>query len=852
MALKALSRSQSVSRAFLGLLIDKQLIKPGFRGILSDKSLSEIESYLVEKRVLTKEQLSRAFAQFYRLPYGRLVDRPIMPEVVSLFSEETIRHYKSMPFSLDGLNLYLAIGDPAKLESNAPEAINRLRKEKGFHINLVIVPEADIEAVLKKIHFSPEVSTIPQAPVSGMPNQPKPIANNGGQVSLPASPVAPPATPPLVNRTAQNADLGEKTIDLREVEIPQKALNKIPLSVAKRYQMIVFKSADPGSQFEPPRISVAMVDPDDIHVKEILTYIEQKNRVVIDRYSTDEASFKSGLSQYQAGSKQESKPESSASQPAATEPNVAKENNTEDKLPGEIETQKPAQQAVASPVVTSENTQATTGTAASVYQDGLPEVNKQASSPKLPPPDMSRQILTLSPEEIVNKPESESPTEIQKIVKEQQLSNEEQNLDTLLRAPIQSVEDLAKVFRGGMIPEIVAATLFLAIRMEASDVHIEAEQKIDRIRYRIDGILHDVIQFPHSMHASLISRIKILAKMKIDEQRIPQDGRFDVIIDNRQVDLRVSTLPTVHGEKIVMRLLDKTAGIISLERLGLTGSAFERVINNISKPYGILLSTGPTGSGKSTTLYAILSRISKPGVNIITLEDPVEYELPGINQAQVKPQIGFTFADGLRSVLRQDPNVIMVGEVRDLETAAMATHAALTGHLVLTTLHTNDASGALPRLIDMGVEPFLITSSINAVIGQRLVRKICEHCKEQVEIPAPVMAFIKQKLSDIPQGELKNVDLENMVFYRGKGCPYCTNGYKGRIGIFEVLVMSEPLEALAIKRAPTSEIKQVAIKEGMVTMTQDGLVKALKGITTVDEVLRVTTTEIKEVPEGGQ
>src|SRR3989344_7075644 len=390
--------------------------------------------------------------------------------------------------------------------------------------------------------------------------------------------------------------------------------------------------------------------------------------------------------------------------------------------------------------------------------------------------------------------------------------------------------------------------LFLGIRMKASDVHIEAQDNMVRVRFRIDVILHDVIRVPGFLLAPLTSRIKILSKMKIDEQRIPQDGRFDVVIDHRQVDFRVSTLPTVHGEKVVMRLLDKSSGVLTLEQLGVTGSNFDNLIANINKPYGVILSTGPTGSGKSTTLYAILSRISKPVVNIITLEDPVEYELSGINQSQVKPQIGFTFAEGLRSVLRQDPNVIMVGEIGDLETAAMATHAALTGPLVLSTLPTNDAAGALPRLINMGVEPFLITSSLNAVVGQRLVRKVCDKCREKATIPHTLLETIKRELATLPSGQMKNINLEQLIFYHGRGCSECNNGYSGRLGIFEVLQMSSKVEELAVRKAPTSEIKKAAIANGMITMIQDGLLKALKGITTVDEVMRVTTTHTKEVP----
>ena len=440
--------------------------------------------------------------------------------------------------------------------------------------------------------------------------------------------------------------------------------------------------------------------------------------------------------------------------------------------------------------------------------------------------------------------------DLQRLAQEQQQNEDDQNLDKLITRPINSLADLATYYKSGIIPEIVAATLYMGIRMLASDIHIEAQEKLVRVRFRIDGILRDIIRVPKFLHAPLISRIKIMSKMKIDEQRVPQDGRFNVVVATRQVDVRVSTLPTVHGEKIVMRLLDKSEGVKSLEQLGVTGTNFDLLVQNIKKPYGIILSTGPTGSGKSTTLYAILNRISKPDINIITLEDPVEYELIGINQVQVKPQIGFSFAEGLRSVLRQDPNVIMVGEIRDLETAALATHAALTGHLVLSTLHTNDAAGALPRLINMGVEPFLITSSINVVVAQRLVRKVCEKCRQKVTIPPTTLEYVVKEMRAIPSGQFKNLDISQLVFYHGVGCSNCNAGYKGRIGIYETLVMNDEVEELAVKKAPASEIKSAAIKSGMVTMTQDGMLKALKGITTLDEVLRVTTTNIKELPGG--
>jgi type IV pilus assembly protein PilB len=423
-----------------------------------------------------------------------------------------------------------------------------------------------------------------------------------------------------------------------------------------------------------------------------------------------------------------------------------------------------------------------------------------------------------------------------------QANVEEDDLGSLLNKDVQTVEELQKIIVEGFIPRMVAAIVSYAITLRASDVHIEAELNDVRIRYRVDGMLQDVIRMPLEQHAAIVSRIKILAKLKIDETRIPQDGRFDVKFKDRAVDLRVSSMPTVHGEKIVLRILDKTHGILSLEDLGVVGRAFDIIIEGIKRPYGIVLSTGPTGSGKSTTLYAILNRISTPTVNIITLEDPVEYEIAGVNQAQIKPKIGFTFAEGLRSVLRQDPNVVMVGEIRDSETANMATHAALTGHLVLSTLHTNDAPGALPRLINMGVEPFLITSSINAIMGQRLVRRVCQSCKEPAQIPPAVIAEIQEELNKIPENNPKDRARikSELVFYHGKGCERCQNGYKGRIGIYEVMSMSDAIEDLAIKKAATSEIQKQAIIEGMITMKQDGLLKALEGMTTVDEVLRET------------
>ncbi|MFY9484144.1 MAG: type II/IV secretion system protein [Patescibacteria group bacterium] len=413
---------------------------------------------------------------------------------------------------------------------------------------------------------------------------------------------------------------------------------------------------------------------------------------------------------------------------------------------------------------------------------------------------------------------------------------EDNDLDTQLPKPPQSAKELEVLVKSGFIPKILAGMIALAVREKASDIHLEPSETDFRLRIRVDGVLKEVLSMPLALQPPIISRIKILSKMKIDEQRIPQDGRFDVKVLGHDVDIRVSSLPTVHGEKMALRLLDKSVTNYTLEQIGLTGGNLKRVTDAIARPWGIVLVTGPTGSGKTTTLYAMLRRLISDKVNIITLEDPVEYEITGVNQTQVKPKIGFSFAEGLRSVLRQDPNIIMVGEIRDSETASLATHAALTGHLVLTTLHTNDAPGALPRLTNMGVEPFLITSAINAIVAQRLARRLCAHCRKPAKVPAAVFERVTHELANIAEANSKPVTL-----YQAAGCKECgSSGYSGRIGIFEVLVMSSSIEEATVNREPADEVRVIAIKEGMVTMRQDGLLKALQGLTTLEEVMKIT------------
>lgn len=395
-------------------------------------------------------------------------------------------------------------------------------------------------------------------------------------------------------------------------------------------------------------------------------------------------------------------------------------------------------------------------------------------------------------------------------------------------------ESIAKVIKEAPIAKIVSTILEYAIKSRASDIHIEPQEDRVRVRYRIDGILYERLSLPKAVQEAVISRIKIISDLKIDEHRLPQDGRFNFKYDNQEVDLRVSVLPSSFGEKIVMRLLRKSGGIPSLTELGLRGTAQKVLEEAILRPHGIIIICGPTGSGKTTTLYSVLSKLNTTKVNISTLEDPVEYQIPGINQVQVNPEVNLTFASGLRAFLRQDPNIILVGEIRDKETTDLAIQAALTGHLVFSTLHTSNSAGALPRLIDLGAETFLLASTMTAVLGQRIVRKICPDCKNSYSPSAEELTEIKKVLGNLlPQNK-------ELTLYKGKGCDNCgQTGYLGRIGIFEAMNVSHAIGKLIFERSDANTIETEAVKEGMITIEQDGFLKALEGITTLEEVLRV-------------
>ncbi len=404
---------------------------------------------------------------------------------------------------------------------------------------------------------------------------------------------------------------------------------------------------------------------------------------------------------------------------------------------------------------------------------------------------------------------------------------EEEGQDSEMLGEISHLKDLAQ--EKGII-QLANIIIENAVKEKASDIHIEPEEMDVRVRYRIDGILYDREILPVKTQAALSSRVKLLSRMNIAERRLPQDGRIKGRFSGKEVDIRVSTLPTVYGESIVMRLLDKETSFMTLEELGFDNFFLGKYQELIKRPYGMILMTGPTGSGKTTSLYASLDKINSPDKKIITIEEPVEYLLKGINQIQVRPKIGLTFAGGLRHIVRQDPDVIMVGEVRDLETANIAVHASLTGHLLFSTLHTNDAPSAVTRLIEMGVEHYLVSSTLIGVIAQRLVRKICTNCRESIPVPDELRAEIGNEAEHI---------------WHGKGCDQCMNtGYRGRVAIFELLIVDDVISNLIGARASVREIRDTARKRGMRTLREDGVLKVAKGVTTLDEVFRVTQAEL--------
>lgn len=728
-----------------------------------------------------------------------------------------VRRYQIIAFEDDGATLKLAIVNPDQLKPGFYTALEEMGRRVKRAVAVFRTDPGSFALQLKRYEAS--------------------LKNGRGEAPA-VPPTAPPAKdPPLFK-------LGEV--------VAFNYLKRVPFSFAKQNRVL---SVD----FLPPRSYWFITDTEhEPQVRELLPRIAKENDLDAQLLvcSVHELDDLLGYYEHQLHTEAEKKAaekrqaqndlSESAQKPELMMPEEQKlaPGVTSPDLNAKILSQEDARGGIAGVLQQIElNIEARKAEEAAVAEEKkqklVPEKAPSAAPSAAPDTGMSSRSAAL-PVETVAPAAAAQPAPVTR-------SDDDSDIGKLLEAPVTSVDQLKEQIRKGYIPRIVASVVSYAIDQKASDIHIESFEDEVRVRYRIDGQLIDVVKLPPDVHAAVVSRIKILSRLRLDETRIPQDGRFDVDFRTVQVDVRVSVMPTVHGEKVVLRILDKSRGVASLEELGLQGTAYNVVMEAIQRPFGVILATGPTGSGKSTTLYAILQRIATPNVNVVTLEDPVEYEMKGINQAQVRPKIGFTFAEGLRSVLRQDPNVIMVGEIRDGETANMATQAALTGHLVLSTLHTNDAAGAIPRLINMGIEPFLISSSLAAAVGQRLVRKVCPHCAAPVSLPQGVLGQLMADIQEIQRTspeDAKRIPAQ-LKLVQGTGCPKCNGkGYLGRTGIYEVLSMNDELEELTLKRSPDRDIAALASKQGMLTMYQDGIIKVVNGITTLDEVLRETTSKL--------
>jgi type II secretory ATPase GspE/PulE/Tfp pilus assembly ATPase PilB-like protein len=819
-----------------------------------------------------------------QLPLVALAGKQVVPAVLAIIPENTASKFEVIAYEQTDTHLMLAVVHPENLKDNFYAALENIGSKIGRKIELSQVSEADFKELIAQYKNSVVKPTLPQPPTETQKQGVQKVvvvSPPSAQAEVKSAPmVVPNHLEPATGEVEANGWPASPPPPLFELGklVAYNYLKRIPLEFAKKHHVLSVDYLKPNTYW------FVSDGTNNQALKKVISYMQETNHITAHVLTIKPAEFADLMAYYEMLAGQEAK-EVVEEEKKKEELEKAQEEELIEKKLQELNspvTNDELPRKVAKDVIVPEiqakiltNEEEKTGLAG-LFQKVAQTFVAQDVEKKLPPEPVFNQVVlpsaaaapvpvapsspapattqvpapvspapapvvsastpTPTPKPTLSSPQSKSKT-----------ADDGEDIGKLLEAQIKNLDELKAIIKGGAIPRMVAAVVSFAIHEKASDIHIESFEDEVRVRYRIDGQLMDIIKLPPDVHNSLVSRIKILSRLRLDENRVPQDGRFDVNFSEEiQIDVRVSVMPTVHGEKVVMRILDKSRGIASLEKLGIDGMAYNSLTQAIQKPYGICLATGPTGSGKSTSLYAILQRIATPNVNVVTLEDPIEYEMKGINQSQIRPKIGYTFAEGLRSILRQDPNIIMVGEIRDGETANMATQSALTGHLVLSTLHTNDAAGAIPRLTNMGIEPFLITSSLNVVMAQRLVRKICPDCRKEINLPSGIRTQLEADVEVIAQmNELDARRIKKPVtFYQGAGCSTCNGkGYLGRIGIYEVLPMNDEIADLTIAREPSGRILEQAKKQGMLTLYQDGLLKAINGITTIDEVLRESTNK---------
>lgn len=827
-----------------------------------------------DKKILEELAKAEQDAKVFKLQVARVDDKTPSPEALKLIDRKLVLEYRLIPLFLKEGELSIGFADASLFKKPMPEFLVSLRNSYELQKYIIIPSDFDQavkaygEGILTQSTSSQDLNEgdARQENIEDLSSNEqkdtKPIEQKEDGVG---DQIEEKSIDQNVTSKSFSSIMPVKnwpTIDLLNLDIPLEVLEKFPAEVAKKYLMVVF-----GVEAGGKEVKVATINPDDPRVKDIVAFVEKRNKIKVNLYKTNQDQIEKVLSGYDSGGykSENSSQDSSKEEPieSSKDSNIGIEqaepkNQSEDLSGVEIQrsdVDKIKQLANEEFAIPSASTSVGSDSSNSNsdpepqsqpseedFQQQSQSVSKEAdelSSPIAP----QQNIAPSSPINISDNTQIPSPSNspVAPVSASDVMGQfTDMDLDRQLNGPITDESQLEAVLQTAMAPKIVAGIISYAVAREVSDIHIEPLENNVLLRYRIDGILQEIAKMPKNLLAPIISRIKILSNLKIDEIRLPQDGRFSVKVANQEVDLRVSTLPAVFGEKAVLRILNKTTGVKEIEDLDFFDTNLNRVKKALDEPYGIILITGPTGSGKSTTLYAMLKRLNTPEVNIVTLEDPVEYQMEGINQTQIKDKIGYSFADGLRSIVRQDPDVIMVGEIRDKETATLSTQAALTGHLVLSTLHTNNAAGAIPRLIDMDVEPFLLSSSINSIIAQRLVRRLCNKCKAPAEVPTETLEKVKQILASSKAPEAAKALAGDLNFQKAVGCDVCKSGFKGRLGIFEVLTMSENLASLTVKKAITSELDEAARSEGMVSMRVDGVLKALKGLTTLDEILQVT------------